>query len=411
MIKRYFSLRWLLLVMLLLCCLAGCGKKEQRKRENVTLTVWAPKTETEMTKTAVQQFIEVHKKQADLHIEVETKELEEAQEAILDNPKAGADIFPFASDQFVNFKKNKILAPITYQPEKVMNAAGGASSAIVDTVRDMGTLYAFPCTASNGYFLYYNAEYFKESDVNSLDRMLDIAAEHNKCIAMDWSSGWYLYSFFSGADMDVEIGPDGKHNTCNFNRTNGTYTGADVVNSLLDIVKHPGFRSIDSDSLLWSVAQREVIAAVNGTWNSKNFEELWGSDFRATKLPSYTIKGKQVQMGSFAGYKYLGVNRYSKQRDWSCRLGYWLTNYKYQMLRYKTTGECPANLEAAGTDEVQSSASIAALNMQNQYANTQNVLESYWEPMKKFGQRLTKGKLPEKDIQKLLDDTVAEIQK
>ena len=56
-----------------------------------------------------------------------------------------------------------------------------------------GVLYAYPLTADNGYFLYYNKAYFSEEDVQSLDRMLSAAAAAGRLVAMDWSSAWYVY--------------------------------------------------------------------------------------------------------------------------------------------------------------------------------------------------------------------------
>ena len=88
----------------------------------------------------------------------------------------------------------------------------------------------------------------------------------------------------------------------------------------------------------------------------------------------------------------------------------WLTTYKYQMIRYQTTGECPANLEAANSHKVQISAPIAALNQQNKYATMQNVLESYWEPMEQFGKAMVSDDTKKEDLQDLLDKTVQEIQ-
>ena len=38
-------------------------------------------------------------------------------------------------------------------------------------------LYAYPLTADNGYFLYYNKAYFTDEYVQSLDRMLKTAAQ------------------------------------------------------------------------------------------------------------------------------------------------------------------------------------------------------------------------------------------
>ena len=45
------------------------------------------------------------------------------------------------------------------------------------------------------YFLYYNKRYFTEGDISSLERMLEVAAAQEKKVTMDWSSGWYVYSF------------------------------------------------------------------------------------------------------------------------------------------------------------------------------------------------------------------------
>ena len=48
-------------------------------------------------------------------------------------------------------------------------------------------LHAYPMTASNGYFLYYNKEYFTEEDVKSFDRMLEIAEKNDKKLFEDFS--------------------------------------------------------------------------------------------------------------------------------------------------------------------------------------------------------------------------------
>ena len=67
------------------------------------------------------------------------------------------------------------------------------------TIKDR--IYGYPITADNGYFLYYNKAYFSEEDIQDLDKILGIAAKNDKLFAMDWSSGWYLYSFFGQTDL------------------------------------------------------------------------------------------------------------------------------------------------------------------------------------------------------------------
>ena len=43
----------------------------------------------------------------------------------------------------------------------------------------------------------------------------------------------------------------------------------------------------------------------------------------AVKLPTYTCAGQQIQMASFTGYKMMGVNAYSKHKDWALKLADW----------------------------------------------------------------------------------------
>ena len=60
--------------------------------------------------------------------------------------------------------------------------------AAVEAASVEGTLYAYPLTADNGYFLYYNKAYFSDEDIQSLERMLEQAEQAERLVAMDWSS-------------------------------------------------------------------------------------------------------------------------------------------------------------------------------------------------------------------------------
>ena len=78
-----------------------------------------------------------------------------------------------------------------------------------------------------------------------------------------------------------------------------------------------------------------------------NVKEAWGENYGACKLPTYTVAGKEVQMSSFTGYKMMGVNSYSKNKEWACRLADWLTNQQNQMkskkwLQYRQSLHSPS---------------------------------------------------------------------
>ena len=76
----------------------------------------------------------------------------------------------------------------------------------------------------------------------------------------------------------------------------------------------------------------EVIAGISGVWDVMNAKEAWGADYGACKLPAYTCAGREVQRASFTGYKMMGVNAYSKNKDWACKLADWMTNEENQKI-------------------------------------------------------------------------------
>lgn len=80
----------------------------------------------------------------------------------------------------------------------------------------------------------------------------------------------------------------------------------------------------------------EVIAGISGVWDVMNAKEAWGADYGACKLPAYTCAGREVQMASFTGYKMMGVNAYSKNKDWACKLADWMTNEENQKIRLQS---------------------------------------------------------------------------
>ena len=127
-----------------------------------------------------------------------------------------------------------------------------------------GTLYAYPLTADNGYFLYYNKRYLTDEDVKTLDKILEAAADSQRKMAMDWSSAWYVYSFFGNTGLEVGLNKDGITNFCTWNSTDGPVKGIDVAKAMLSISASPGFYNVDDTGFLAGVQDGSVIAGVSG---------------------------------------------------------------------------------------------------------------------------------------------------
>ncbi|MGN0485200.1 MAG: extracellular solute-binding protein [Lachnospiraceae bacterium] len=275
------------------------------------------------------------------------------------------------------------------------------------TIND--TLYAYPMTADNGYFLYYNKKYFSDSDVESLDKILEIANQNHKKFSMEWDSGWYLYAFFGNTGLDFGINPDGVTNHCNWNDKKGGIKGTDVAESLLAIASQPSFLSSPDGEFPKKVADGSVIAGVSGVWNAVELEKSWGKDLGAAKLPTYTVAGKQVQMASFTGYKMVGVSAYSKNPEWAAKLADWMTNEENQTLRFKERGQGPSNINASKSDAVSQSAPIQAVLAQAEFGKLQRVGSSFWDACTKFGGKMANGNPEKEDLQDIMDQLTNEI--
>ena len=377
--------------------------------EEVMLSVWCAKEDIPMITQMINEFKEMHKDQAIFSITISAEGEDTCKDTVLSNPDAAADIFAFAADQFNSLYDAGVLLQITEDADKIIEENGSLSSGAVTSALRDGNLYAYPATASNGYFLYYNTEYLTEDDVKSFDRILEVAAENGKKMTMDFSNGWYIYAFFKGAGLEVSLSDDGKTNICNWNSTSEKYTGVDVAQAMLDIAGNDGFLAGGDDMLKQGAKDGTVIAGISGTWLSTDIKEAFGDGYAAAKLPEYTIKGDSVQMHSFAGYKFIGINANTESPKWSQLLAQWLTNEENQLRRFRERGEGPSNVNAAGTDEVKASIAISALSEQSVYGHLQNVADTFWTPSYVFGTTIAAKNTDNIGLQELLDTMVTGI--
>ncbi len=390
--------------------LSGCQKnnsiplKEEQTPDTgtVNLTVWGAEEDEELLSQVIGSFQEKYRGQADFNITYMPQSESSCTNALMADLEQGADVFAFADDQLNTLVAAGALEPV--ENAEAVKKANLPEAVLAASVND--TLYALPLTADNGYFLYYNKQYFSEDDIKSFDQMLTIAAENEKKISMEWSSGWYVYSLFGNTGLTVGLNDDGITNYCTWNSTDGSIKGTDVARAMQDIAMHPGFTSVDDAGFLAGVKNGTIIAGVNGVWNSVALEQAWGRNFGAAKLPSYRCAGKQVQMASFSGYKLIGVNAYSKHREWAAKLAEWIANEENQKLRFQLRGQGPSNINAAASDEVQNSPAIAALLAQSEFSCLQRIGGNFWDPVTAFTANILAGNPSGKSLQEQLDTMV-----
>lgn len=391
--------------------LNGCAKQETQMPEeetvipSIALTVWGSEEDEALLKEIFSTFQDHYRDQANFQITYQAQSESSCKDALLENLEGGADVFTFADDQVAALAAAGALEPLE-QAENI-RAANLPASVLAASVGD--TLYAYPLTADNGCFLYYNKEYFSESDIKSLNRMVEIAAEQERLVTMDWSSAWYVYSFFGNTGLEVGVNDDGLTNYCTWNRSDGPIRGIDVAQAMMDLAASPGFASRTDTEFLKGVQDGSVIAGVSGVWNDVAIQEAWGEHTGASKLPSYTCKNQQVQMASFSGCKLIGVNAYSQYPQWSARLAEWISNQDNQTLRFERRGQGPSNINAANSPAVQESPAIAALLAQSEFSQLQRVSGKFWDPVAAFAESMAKGNPSGTPLQNQLDKLVEDV--
>lgn len=363
------------------------------EKEKVTLKVWADQGELELTEKLCNEFAAEHPEK-EYTFEYGAVGAVDGKARYLEDPAAAADVFLFADDQLVDLVKADALYEVTRNTDTIIaaNTPGSINAATYD-----GTLYGYPMTSDNGYFLYYDKSVFTEDDLKTLDGILAAANVAGKKVHMDVSNGWYLASFFLGNGCTLTI-EDGKQ-VIDFNNANGL-AAAEAIRAFCN---DPAFVTGD-DSVLAGGIGDAIACGVSGTWVASAIQEKLGDNYGCCKLPTFTCDGKQVQMGSFLGCKIYGVNSQTAYPVDSMELAEYLTSEKAQIERYNVLNYGPSNVNALADDTIASNLALQALNAQSKFAVSQMVLGGFWTPAEAFGAELEAHSTG--DLQTMLDQLV-----
>lgn len=382
------------------------------EKQDVTLRMWGAEEDQTMLQGMIDSFIEEYSDYANFTIELGVESESTAKDTILTDVEAVADVYAFASDQLIDLVKAGALFNVEemdgalqqYAGKSIADVKSANASGSVDAATYDGKMYAFPMSADNGFFLYYDSTVVTPEDAASWDTLLAAADAAGKKVGMTYASGWYNASFFYGAGFTTALQEDGG-TTLDWNGT-ADVSGVEVVQSMLDIAGNSAFLAIADGDISNQIASGTLCAAISGTWDASAAQAAFGDGYAATKLPTFTCGDKQIQQGSVAGFKLVGVNAYSKNVGWAALLAEWITNEENQAIRFEQREIGPSNNAVAASDAVSSNIAIAALAEQSAYGVVQVVGNSYWDPTATFGEKIAQGQLNRDDeaaIQEALD--------
>ena len=367
----------------------------------ISLVLWGAEEDQALLAELVEGFKAAHPDQTfDIKIGVESEST--AKDTVLTDVEAAADVFAFANDQLGDLVAAGALLDLSGQVSAVLPAYAGKTlddviaangeGSVAAASRD-GKLYAFPMGGGNNYFLYYDSTKITAEQAESWDTLLAAAEAAGSKAGMTFASGWYNASFFLGAGFMSGMSEEGT-TVIDWNGTSPKgYTGVDVTKAMADIAANPGFLAIADGDISNQIASGAVCAVVSGTWDAGAAQTAFGDGYAATKLPTFTCAGDQVQMSCYSGFKLMGVNAYSKNSGWAVLLAEYLTNEASQAARFDSRQLAPTNLNAAANDAVSSNIAIAASAAQDVFGSVQNVGGKFWDPTATFGQKVANGEL------------------
>ena len=329
-------------------------------------------------------------------------------------------LFLTADDHINNLVNLGIIAELKGTRAETIKA--NFSDVAVQGVTNDDKIYAYPVSADNGYFMWYNKA--EVSDASSLEDLLALAKSKGKHVLMDVANGWYANSFIMSPDacgttsLYWSKNSDGKSvYTTSWDSDTGVKVSKYIQELLTPYYADGTFIAGTNENIAAGFADGSLIAAVSGTWMENDIRAAIGDNTSASKLPSYHIDGKAYQMSSFAGSKVYGINktRPAAEQKVAAALADLLTNKESQLIRLKVRNTLPCNKEALADPEYEKNISVGgkALVDQSSYACVQSKTaeDRYWDIGKAIGQAYLDGNLGGKDWATFLKDQMDTLRK
>ncbi|MCD8132015.1 MAG: extracellular solute-binding protein [Lachnospiraceae bacterium] len=366
------------------------------------IVIWVNEQMVTMTKTAAEGFLA--EKGYNYSVTVEAVGVGDAAANMITDVVGGADLYNFAQDQLARLVASGALQPLNGTGyEEWVEEENGSGSVAAATFGS--TVYAFPMSADNGYFLYYDSSVV--TDTTSLEAILADCEAAGKNFYFEINNGWYQVAFFfgTGCTLTYETNDDGSFASCDID-----YASDAGVVALKEIIELQSSSAFQNGSSLSSATN--VGAIVDGTWDSSAAQELFGDNYAAAKLPAFTgSDGETYQLGGFSGYKLLGVKPQTDADKLKVclELAQYLTGEECQLERFEEAGWGPSNISVQASEAVQADVALSALAEQSNYCIGQGQYpDDYWTLATALGDDIISGNITsstsDEDLMAVLED-------
>lgn len=321
------------------------------------ITVWNDAKEEAVIKDVVKKWNDAAPANNKLNVTFKAVSEADGGSTLGKDPKVKdyPSLVAIADDQLASLAQKQYIAGLSdYFKNKVVAAD---TEIVVTSSSYENTLYGFPITNDNGYFLYYNSKKLTAGDVKSLETIISKASATGT-FAIDIDNGWYGNSFYQAIAGTTslkwemkQVGDTVKdvYPTLDWDKPE-CVKAAEYLHSFLGPAYTAGsIIDADDSAIVGGFGEKaNVIAAVSHINNYKAVIEA-NPDVKCVELPSFTVDGKAHHMASFSGSKTYVVNKYATKGEQLAAmvLGDLLTNEYAQTKRFAERNTIPCNKAAA----------------------------------------------------------------
>ena len=299
--------------------------------------------------------------------------------------KNGADLFVFAQDQLARLKVAGALGKITGSFADKIIEENSADSVSAASLGD--DIYAYPMTSDNGYFLMYDKSILSDSDVTNISSILTkIKGTSKKLYFKAQGDGFYTASYFLAKEKGKPDSATLCSNSWDLNLDTGLFTQYhDTFHEANGLIAAKGLKEVADKALVASdnsVSKfgSTAAAVVTGIWDYEAAYKRLGENLGCAELPCYTVDGKEYHLGSYDGYKLMGIKpqRDAKKASVCRKLAQYLTSEVCQTERFEQVSWGPTNIHSSQEQGVLNHPGLAALSAQHKYATQQGQCPGEW---------------------------------
>lgn len=367
--------KFLAIVMAAIMVLSVCLTAAAELAGEYDITVWVAEKAVDLTKKQIEDFNASNTDGIKFNATVEPVSESDAATQMITDVEAGGDLYCFAQDQFARLVQAGALAKLGTKAAETVIANNDAGTVAAATSGD--TLYAYPLTADNGYFMYYDKSVIPDEDVDSLEKLIADCEAAKKYFAFEMqTSAWYLASFFFGTGCRSEWTCDDTGAFISVNDNFNSDNGLIAVKGMKKLVDSPFHLSAGGADQFKS----DAAVLVSGTWDYETVKEYLGDNMGVTDLPSFEVDGVEYHLGSFNGCKLMGVKPQVDPVKAAAlhKLAQYLTGEQCQMERFEALSWGPSNLVDQASEAVQANPGLAALIAQAPYSVPQGQIHGSW---------------------------------